>query len=84
MSTRKARNHIRPKFTTFSAFGRRVSRGFAHGFAQMSSVVVIGTVGASTPHLRSRSSEDAFREDWAKVGGDMKRAIRKTRALEEA
>jgi hypothetical protein len=49
----------------------RISSGFSHGLGQMAAA----GQGSSVLPYRSRSSEEAFRGDWEKVGADLGRAI---------
>ncbi len=54
--------------------------GFVNGLAQMGSAGTVGSV-ASFPKTRSG---DAFRGDWNRVGGDLRRGFEKVRAREKA
>jgi hypothetical protein len=53
--------------------------GFVNGLAQMGSA---GTVGSTVNFPKTRSGE-AFRGDWNRVGGDLKRSFEKVRSREK-
>lgn len=57
--------------STVTAAGRAIGSGFVNGMAQ-----VVSVRGATTLHHvpALRSSADAFRGDWEKLGGDMHKA----------
>ena len=67
---------------TKSVAGSSLSRDIVRGFAQIGSLGRHGNIAKAV----NRSSDNAIRSDWNKVGGDMDRAITKTRtrALEKA
>jgi hypothetical protein len=49
----------------------RLSNGFSHGLAQMAG----GALESHAPPYKSRSSAEALRGDWVRVGGDFGRAM---------
>jgi len=54
-----------------------ISRGFAHGLAQMSSGGLAGPM-TSWPK-RPKSAAEALGEDWQRLGRDMNLALQKVR-----
>lgn len=54
----------------------RITEGVVHGFAQMGS---LGNSDAREPAPKKTVTE-ALRGDWARLGGDMTRAIEKVKA----